>query len=617
MTRRLGWGGAVALAGLVLLPGAPDVSRPSAAERAELAAGPAGWADDLRPIGPGDWSYDRAAHLLERAGFGGTPDEIRQLAGLSPEAAVDRLVNYRAIDDGQLPAFEHSGVHDPGLEPFPPSRPATTELAKKTGEALGVRVKPSGNRRLQPVANKFFYWLRASQLETDRAAYWWANRMLRTRRPLEEKMALFWHGHFAVNEDKVRDYRKMLGQLDLFYRHGTGNFRDLLVGVARDPAMLAFLDAGVNVKGAPNENFAREIMELFTMGVGHYSEADIREAARAFTGWNFVDLAFVVNGAQHDDGEKTVLGRRGRWDGTDVIDIILAQPATADFIAGKIYRFFVRSEPGPALQRRLGTVLRDNRYELAPLLRTIFLSRDFYSPPAVGTHIKSPVELVVSTYRRLGLTEVPGVPDFNEATGSLGQRLFHPPTVAGWAQGRSWITPGLLLERGNFARDVLFPDITFVPPDRYPSDEKIREVSRKVAQGLDVTTATVGGGDGETMAMSNRMADRDEDFNTRYASFRGWQLAIQKVKPIPRATAQLDLTAMVRAQGLRTTAEVVDYFLGRLLSVPLDAGDRQRLIDFLDGELGTGQIAAAETYLEEPLRMLVHLITSAPEYQLG
>jgi len=227
------------------------------------------------------------------------------------------------------------------------------------------------------------------------------------------------------------------------------------------------------------------------------------------------------------------------------------------------------------------------------------------------------VELVVSTYRRLGLTEVPGVPDFNEATGSLGQRLFHPPTVAGWAQGRSWITPGLLLERGNFARDVLFPDITFVPPDRYPSDEKIREVSRKVAQGLDVTTATVGGGDGETMAMSNRMADRDEDFNTRYASFRGWQLAIQKVKPIPRATAQLDLTAMVRAQGLRTTAEVVDYFLGRLLSVPLDAGDRQRLIDFLDGELGTGQIAAAETYLEEPLRMLVHLITSAPEYQLG
>src|SRR2546430_5199100 len=316
-------------------------------------------------------------------------------------------------------------------------------------------------------------------------------------------------------------------------------------------------------------------MELFTMGVGHYSEADIREAARAFTGWNFVDLAFVVNGAQQVCGEQPVLGRRGRWDGTDVIDTILAQPATADFIAGKIYRFFVRSEPGPALQRRLGTVLRDNRSDLAPLLRTIFLSPDFHSPPAVGTHIKSPVELVVSTYRRLGLTEVPGVPDFNEATGSLGQRLFHPPTVAGWAQGRSWITPGLLLERGNFARDVLFPDIAFIPPDRYPSDERIREVSDKIAQGLDITSATMGGrADGE-MAMSNKMADRDEDFNTRYASFRGWQMAIERVKPIPRHTAQLALTAIVRSEGLQTTAQVVDYFLMRFLRVPLAPDDRQ------------------------------------------
>src|SRR6266478_2626743 len=426
----------------------------------------ASWQNDLAPIGPADWNYDSAAHLLERAGFGGTPDEIAALAKMTPVRAVARLVRFEGTDASQLLPFDESGVHDPGLEPFPPSRPAVTDLAKAKGEALGIKVKPTGNRRLQPVVDEFFYWLRASVLETNRVSYWWANRMLTSPRPLQEKMALFWHGHFASNEAKVRDYRKLLGQLELFQKQGTGNFRDLTVAVAESPAMLSFLDAGVNVKGASNENFAREIMELFTMGVGHYTEADIREAARAFTGWNFVDVAFVVNGAQHDDGEKTVLARRGRWDGADVIDIILAQPATADFIAGKIYRYFVRSEVPPALQRRLGAVLRDNQYELAPLLRTIFLSRDFYSPPAVGTHIKSPVELVVSTYRRLGLTEVPGVPDFNEATGSLGQRLFHPPTVAGWAQGRSWITPGLLLERGNFARDVLFPDITFVPPDR-------------------------------------------------------------------------------------------------------------------------------------------------------
>src|SRR5262249_62289665 len=143
--------------------------------------------------------------------------------------------------------------------------------------------------------------------------------MLATRRPLEEKMALFWHGHFAVNEAKVRDYRKTLGQLELFHKYGTGNFRDLLIAVAQDPAMLSFLDAGVNVKGSANENFAREIMELFTMGVGNYSEKDVREAARAFTGWNYDDLKFVVNKDQHDDAEKTFLGHTGRFDGVEVI----------------------------------------------------------------------------------------------------------------------------------------------------------------------------------------------------------------------------------------------------------------------------------------------------------
>ncbi|MCB1807587.1 MAG: DUF1800 family protein, partial [Candidatus Competibacteraceae bacterium] len=224
---------------------------------------PAAWIDDLSAISPTDWNTQRAAHLLERAGFGGTPAEISQLAALTPEQAVAWLVDFPA-DDSPLPPFEHSGVHDPGLEPFPPSRPATTALARAQGEALGVKIKPAGNRRLQPVVNRFFYWLRASRLETNRLAYWWANRMLTTPHPLQEKMALFWHGHFAVNEDKVRDYRKLLQQLELFHRHGSDNFRDLLIGVAQGPAMLAFLDAGVNVKGSPNENFAREIMELFS-----------------------------------------------------------------------------------------------------------------------------------------------------------------------------------------------------------------------------------------------------------------------------------------------------------------------------------------------------------------
>ncbi|MGH3118642.1 MAG: DUF1800 family protein, partial [Gaiellales bacterium] len=204
---------------------------------------------------------------------------------------------------------------------------------------------------------------------------------------------------------------------------------------------------------------------------------------------------------------------------------------------------------------------------------------------------------------------------------ALGQQLFRPPTVAGWAQGRSWVTPGLLIERGNFARDVLFPNINFIPPDRYPADETIRIVSERLAQGLDITSATRPGtsktGGGEMVSMSNMQADRDEDFNTRYASYRGWQMAIEKVKPIPRRTAPIDLSAMVVANRLQTTGEVVDYFARRFLRVPLEPDMRARLVGFLDAELGTSQVSVARTYMEESLRMLLHLIMSMPEYQLG
>ncbi len=380
--------------------------------------------------------------------------------------------------------------------------------------------------------------------------------------------------------------------------------------------MLVFLDAGQNVKGAPNENFGREVMEMFTMGVGHYTEKDIREAARAFTGWNYVDLKFVVNQDQHDDGEKTFLGHTGRLDGVDVIDIIMQQPATADFIAGKIYRYFVRQDLSPALQKQLGAVLRENKYEIAPLLEKMFLSRDFYSPASVGTRIYSPVELVVNTYKKLGLKNIPGEPDFNSITGALGQQLFTPPTVAGWAGGQSWITPGLLLERANFGREVLFPDISFLPPDRYTGGGEIRRVAERIRQGMDISTATKD--DAKTdVAESNKNADRDEDFNTRYGSFRGSQMAIERVKPIPRDTAQVNLSRMVLDAKLQNTTEVVDYLIHRFMRVPPGEDARRKLVGFLDRELGTTDISVAQTYMEQSLRLVLHLIISQPEYQLG
>jgi hypothetical protein len=595
--------------GLVLLAAAASASAQT--------AGPVSWQNDLTPIGAADWNYDFAEHLLERAGFGGTPEEIQALAKLTPKQAVARMVRFEGAPAANLPAFDEDPIHDPGLEPFPPSRPALTDLAKEKGEALGIKVKPAGNRRLQPIVDEFFYWLRASVLETNRVAYWWANRMLDSPRPLEEKMALFWHGHFASNEAKVRDYRKLLGQLELFQKQGLGNFRDLTVAVAQGPAMLSFLDAGVNVKGASNENFAREIMELFTMGVGNYTEKDIREAARAFTGWNFEDLKFVVNKDKHDDGEKTFLGRTGRFDGVDIIDIIMQQPVTADYIAGKIYRYFVREDLTPELQRKLGAALRENNYEIKPLLETVFLSRDFYSPASVGTRIYSPVELAVSTYKKMGLDSIPGVPDFNSVSGALGQQLFAPPTVAGWAQGQAWVTPGLLLERANFVRDVLFPDIGFLPPDRYTGGGEVRRVAQRIREGMDISTATQDETKDGERAESNKNADRDEEFNTRYGSFRGSQLAIERVKPIPRDTAHVNLSRMVLDAKLNNTSEVVDYFIHRFMSVPPSTDARQKLVAFLNKDLGTSDISVAQTYMEQSLRLVLHLIMSQPEYQLG
>jgi len=569
-------------------------------------------AEILAPIAPAQWSYDLAAHLLERAGFGGTPAEIRRLAAMTPEQAVSQLVDYERIGDNNLPDFEESGFWDPSLKNFPLSRPAATELGERSGEAMGIKVKPKGDRPLQPITNRFFYWLRATVLETHRLAGWWVDRMVRTGRPLEEKMTLFWHGHFATSEEKLRDYRKMIVQLDMLRRGATGNFADLLLAVAKDPAMLIFLDAGQNVKGAPNENFGREVMELFTMGVGNYTERDIREAARAFTGWGNDDLSFVVDAGKHDDGVKQFLGRTGKFDGDDIIGIILEQPQTANYIAAKLYRFFVREDMTEAFRARLGDLLRQNNYEIAPFLRTLFLSEDFYSEPSRGTHIKSPTELIVSTYRKLGVRELPGVPDLYTVSKTLGQVLLYPPTVAGWGEGKAWITPGLLFERANFAREVLFPNmIGFEDPNFDPGGE-IRRVNRNILAGMEITAATLEDGASPSMVAGIR-----EDFNTRYASLMGYSEALRRMKPVPRTAAQFSLADMLLDAGARTTTEAVDRMLAQFLLVPITAEARDALVAFLDEQLGTSDLAAARSYLEQPLRVAAHLIMSAPQYQLA
>ena len=601
--RRLGW-----------LLGAAVLAALGAGAVLAAEPGPDEWVGDLTPITAADWSYDRAAHLVERAGFGATPAEIERLAAMSPEAAVDALVELGAVDNAAAPAFEPSPIWDPGMDPFPKSRAEAVRIARETGTSMGVAVLPEGeSRRLQPVVDTFFYGLRANAVETQRLATWWGERMLTTRRPLEEKLTLFWHGHFATGAGKVRDARMMHRQNEMLRANAGGNFRDLLVGILTDPAMLVYLDNGENRKDHPNENFGRELLELFTMGVGNYSERDIREASRAFTGWTNDGVEFRFDAGNHDFGQKTFLGRTGAFDGEDIIDIILETPVTAEFIAGKLYRFLVREELDPATRAAHGDTFREAGYELRPLLRRILLSRDFYSPASVATQIKSPVQLVVSTYRKLGLTRLPTIPDFNRLTAGLGQTLFNPPNVAGWAGGRTWITPALLLERGNLFRGVLFPDRDgFWAPDRNVPGIYAR-VGRRIEQGMNITAATQEGGDAE----SSRLVDRDEEYNTRYGGYMGYVMAFDRLIPIPRATADLDLVSLVTAAEATTAEVVVDHFVRRFLRVPVDAAARAVLVDRLREDLGGDRLPGPGPRLEGALRSLLYLVLSAPEYQLA
>src|SRR5262245_18400889 len=380
------------------------------APAADAAAAADSWTGDLSPIAASYWNYERAAHLIERAGFGATPEEIARVAAMTPERAVSTLVDYETIDASALKPFDESGIWDPGMDPFPPSRAEAVRRAREHGEGLGEKVLPPGTqRRLQPVVDKFFYSLTANNIETQRLGLWWANRMLASPRPLEEKLTLFWHGHFATGQNKVRDYRMMFQQNRMLRANASGNLRELLVGILKDPGMLVYLDNGENVKSHPNENFGRELLELFTMGVGNYSERDVREAARAFTGWTNDVLTYKFDAEQHDFGQKTFLGRTGPLNGEDIIDTILAQPVTGEYVAGKLYRYFVREEISSDVRADLGRSFRASRYQIKPLMRRMLLSKDFYSAPSVATQIKSPVHLVVSTYKKMGLREVPTI----------------------------------------------------------------------------------------------------------------------------------------------------------------------------------------------------------------
>lgn len=383
----------------------------------------------LKPLSGSQWDYSTAAHLLNRAGFGGTPEEIEKLVALGHEQAVSYLVDYERIPD---PTTDPDWAHpDPGkAERRRAARNATPEVRQQ----MQKEERQMENQRILELRG------------------WWLNRMAKGPRPFQEKMTLFWHGHFATSYEKVRDAYYMWRQNELFRRLATGNWLELLTEAGKDPAMLVWLDQAQSRKDHPNENFAREVMELFALGEGHYTEHDITEAARALTGWSLdPDLQkFVWRPFIHDNGEKTILGETGDMNGDDFIARIVAQPQAALFITAKLWNFFAGEMPSPELNAGLADLFRRGGNHFKPLMRVIFSTEEFYSPSVVRNQVKSPVQWLVGSVRMLEC-DLPAPLVSTNLLRSLGQDLFAPPNVKGWDGGMAWITTNNWLARCNEA----------------------------------------------------------------------------------------------------------------------------------------------------------------------
>jgi len=389
----------------------------------------------LKPISSDRWNYAAAAHLLNRAGFGGTPAEIEKLGDLGPERAVALLVDFENIPD-------------PTLNPDW-AQPNPGELIQFR-ESIRNAATPEEKRQLQQAQQQTI------QRRMQELRGWWLQRMAHGPRPLQEKMVLFWHGHFATSVEKVRNPYFMWRQNELFRRLGTGNWQTLLTDVGKDPAMLIWLDQAQSRKDHPNENFAREVMELFALGEGHYTEHDITEGARALTGWS-LDLQsekFIYRPFFHDDGEKTFLGRTGNFYGDDIIAIIVAQPQAAKFITAKLWNYFAGSMPDEKLNDALAAAFREASNNFKPFLRTLFRSQEFYRADIVRNQVKSPVQWLVGSVRVLECDLPPLLVSWGMLR-QLGQDLFAPPNVKGWDGGVTWITTNTLLERYNDAQSLV------------------------------------------------------------------------------------------------------------------------------------------------------------------
>jgi uncharacterized protein (DUF1800 family) len=415
----------------------------------------------LKPLAASRWNYATAAHLLNRAGFGGTPAEIDKLVELGPDKAVESLVSFESIPDATA---------NPEWAKADPERFTKYKAMREA--------TPEQKQQMRREA------MRAERNEIQDLRQWWLQRMVAGPRPLQEKLVLFWHGHFATSAQKVKDALLMFKQNEVFRRYAAGDWLTLLTAVSKDPAMLVWLDQAQSRKQHPNENFAREVMELFALGEGNYTEKDITEAARAFTGWSYdrLNQDFIYRRNQHDDGPKTIFGRTGNFSGDDVLKMIVAHSQAAPSIARKLWTFFASENPSEQLVTALASGFRSSRLQFKPLLQAMFLSEEFYSPEVMRQQVKSPVQWLVSSVRMLE-RDLPPEQLTANVLRQLGQKLLLPPNVKGWDGGLSWITTSNLLNRYNYAGFLVLGENPMNPPKNPGKKKRGR---RRPSNSIDV-----------------------------------------------------------------------------------------------------------------------------------
>jgi len=509
------------------------------------------------PLPASQFNAYHAAHLLWRAGFGGTFDQAEKLARLGLDGAVDQLVNY--------PAVKAAPPSTTGTPPTEPSVAGLSEIER------------------QKVRNKF----RTDEGErTSELKFWWLNRMLDSTPggevpPLQEKMTLFWHGHFATSfTDKIERAYPLWQQNDMFRRFALAPLPDLLRQLIRDPAMLVFLDNASSNKSHANENFARELMELHSMGVGNYTEGDVKAAARALTGFsvNRAKWEFQMNAAAHDDTEKTYLGQTGNWSGDDVVRIICENPASSKFITRKLLEYFVYENPEPELAAAAAELYRAQHLSTQAFLGALFRSQLFYSARAMNSIVKSPVVLTIGSLKSMRV-KVPEKSVLTDALRLMGQDLFYPPDVNGWAGGSAWINSNMLLVRYNFSNFLL----NGVSPDQFKVFDKKAMQSQP------------GGGANRREFVEKQRDPKAIDWNPK------------------QQIVQLGLD-----RKLATGGDIVDYYIREFLQRPVSRDLRDKLLAFAETDAAGGHrsFALNDSNFDERVKGLVHLIMSSPDYQL-